>query len=94
MYGLNIKHIVICGHFHCGAIEAAIGKESSRHTPALSNWIKENIEPTLKIVKENYEESNSESIINILTQENVLQRQIENLKNTSGDKCVAPAGEI
>ena len=80
---LNIKHIVVCGHSHCGIIQASINKANNKDNlnsmPSLSKWINENIEPTLNFVKKNYQNLDETSVIDILTQENVLN-QIENLK--------------
>lgn len=77
---LKIKDIVICGHSHCGALEAALQGDTLRTTPGLDSWIQKNIGPTLSLIKLNYNETNKEHFLNILVQEHVL-RQIENLKS-------------
>lgn len=79
IHALQVGHIIVCGHSHCGAIEAALHKKSMRSTPLLKSWIHENIDPTLQLIEDNYEQLTERSKINILTQENVLH-QIENLK--------------
>lgn len=36
---LKVKHIVICGHSHCGAMEAAMDPESIQGLPHVKVWI-------------------------------------------------------
>ena len=86
---LNIKHIIICGHSHCGALKAAFNLDVLKKLPHLYSWIDENITPTLDFVRENYDTDDQTELLNILMQEHVLQ-QIENLKT---HPCVAKAIE-
>lgn len=76
---LGVKDIIVCGHSHCGAIQSAFNLENIKKLPSLYNWIKNNIEPTLKNVEETYKVFDKETILDILIQENVL-KQIENIK--------------
>lgn len=77
--GLGVENIIVCGHSHCGAIEAAIHPEKMEKLPSFSNWVTHNISPTLDLIKKNYPSLDSSSLLNILLQENVL-KQVENLK--------------
>jgi carbonic anhydrase len=76
---LGVKHIIVCGHSFCGAIEAAIHPEQMIHMPDFQKWITTHISPTLDLIKQNYASLDSQSLLNVLLQENVLQ-QVENLK--------------
>lgn len=76
--GLGVKHIVVCGHSHCGAMKALLHPEMVTDLPAMSKWL-ENAEPTRRIMRENYLEGSDEQRLNIAIQENVLA-QIENLR--------------
>ena len=77
--GLGVKHIIVCGHSNCGAIEAAIHPEKMLNMPSLSQWININLTPTLDLIKQNYANLDSNSLLNVLLQENVL-KQVEDLK--------------
>ena len=76
---LNIEHIIICGHYHCGALQAALTVDLIKDMPNLAEWIKVNIVPTVDLVKVNYNPKNDLAFLDLLTQEHVL-RQVENLK--------------
>ena len=76
---LKVKDIIICGHSHCGAINAALTMDTIVDQPNLTLWIEEHIMPTLRLVQKNYPELDQDSLADILLQEHVLQ-QIENLK--------------
>lgn len=76
---LKVKNIILCGHSHCGAIEAATQLNTLKDTPGLYNWIYTKILPTMDLVSQNYKTLNKSAFLNILTQEHVL-KQLENLK--------------
>jgi carbonic anhydrase len=76
---LGVKDIILCGHFHCGAIQAALDIERTKKMPSLYSWVNQNIIPTLDFVEKNYEINDKNILIDILIQEHVLA-QLENLK--------------
>jgi carbonic anhydrase len=77
--GLGIKDIIVCGHSHCGAVNALLAPEGIRETmPAMCAWLG-HAEPARRIVKENYPLLDSEKRLNVAIQENVLV-QLENLR--------------
>jgi len=76
---LNIEHIIICGHSHCGALTATVQPDNLHNLPSLSHWLKTNVTPTLELIHKNYSDLTQHTLMSILLQEHVLQ-QIENLK--------------
>jgi carbonic anhydrase len=76
---LKVKDIIICGHSHCGALKASFGVSQLEAQPNLKRWITENIVPTLELVQKNYPDMDENALMDILSQEHILQ-QIENLK--------------
>jgi carbonic anhydrase len=79
---LKVKHIIVCGHSHCGAVDAVFNLNSLSHLPYFQSWITQHIAPTLQLVKQNYQDIDHHSLVNVVLQEHVLQ-QIENLKTHS-----------
>lgn len=76
---LKVKHIIVCGHSHCGAIDAVFDLDKLDNQPSLTSWISTHITPTLNLVRKNYPNREADSLKSVLLQEHVLQ-QIENLK--------------
>jgi len=68
--GLGVENIVVCGHSHCGAMEALSGKIDLKNFPSVKEWLK-----TAHKTKKRVEEKKATCSIS----ENVLV-QIENLK--------------
>ena len=81
--GLGIKDIIVCGHSHCGAINALLAPEGIREImPAMCSWLG-HAEPARRIVKENYPNLDNEKRLNVVIQENVLV-QLGEPANASG----------
>jgi carbonic anhydrase len=77
---LEIKHIVVCGHSHCGSMKALLRlQEVSEEMPLVYNWLKVHGETTRRLLKENYTGYEGEELLRIAIEENVLT-QIENLE--------------
>jgi carbonic anhydrase len=38
---LNVRHIIICGHTHCGAMDAVLHPEKLETLPAVAAWLKQ-----------------------------------------------------
>ncbi len=76
---LGIRDIVVCGHSHCGAMNALLHPEQIAELPAVKNWLS-HAEATARIIKENYTHlSDSQARVTATVEENVLV-QLENLR--------------
>jgi carbonic anhydrase len=76
---LKVKHIIVCGHYNCGGVKAAMG----RHNLGIINkWVR-NIKDVYRIHRDeiNYQTKGSEQL-NRLIELNV-QEQVMNLAKTS-----------
>jgi carbonic anhydrase len=75
---LDVKHIIVCGHSHCGAIKALLHPEEVVEMPAVANWLS-HAEATRRIVKENYAHLDDVAKQKAAIEEHVLV-QLENLR--------------
>ncbi|MCC0178837.1 carbonic anhydrase [Waterburya agarophytonicola K14] len=77
---LNIKHIIICGHSHCGSMKALLQlNKLNEDMPLVYDWLKHHGEPIRRLLKENHKDCDEAELLRIAIEENVLT-QIENLK--------------
>lgn len=89
---LGVKHIIVCGHSHCGAMKGLLHPELLAELPSVSSWLN-HAESTRRTVKENYKDLNDDQLMNITIQENVLS-QIDNLKTHPAVAARLSRGEI
>ncbi len=76
---LKVPHIIICGHYNCGGVRAALSQNS---LGLIDNWIR-NIKDTYLLHKMELEQGRSESEkVNKLVEFNVME-QVKNLVHTS-----------
>lgn len=76
---LQVSDVIVCGHTHCGAIEAILKPEGVRHLPWVSRWLTlASSIPTL--IDERYGHLEGEQRSTAAVQENVLA-QLENLRS-------------
>ena len=75
---LDVEHIVVCGHSHCGAMTALIDPKSAEGLPAVEDWLS-HAAATRRLVKDNYPDHGPAELLNVTIQENVLI-QLENLR--------------
>jgi carbonic anhydrase len=68
---LGIRHIIICGHSHCGAMKALLQPESVRDLPAVAQWFTY-AEATRRIAKERYGHLTGDAFERAIIEENVL----------------------
>jgi carbonic anhydrase len=77
---LDIKHIIVCGHSHCGSMKGLLQlKNLVEEMPLVHDWLKTHAESTRRLLKENYAGYDEEKLLRIAVEENVLT-QIENLE--------------
>ncbi len=76
---LKIKHIIVCGHYGCGGIQAALG---DKQMGLADHWLR-NIRDIYYNKREQFEDSLSErDRVNLLCELNVAQ-QVANVTHTS-----------
>lgn len=76
---LDIGHVIVCGHTNCGAIDAILHPERSKHLTHVSRWLGESSEIP-RIMAERYASLSPEARMTAAVQENVLV-QLENLRS-------------
>lgn len=75
---LKVKHIVVCGHADCGAMNGMLNPQSTAALAAVSNWLK-NAAAALSITDAQGESEDPHSRLRRLTEQNVLL-QIQHLR--------------
>ncbi|MCW3805646.1 carbonic anhydrase [Plebeiibacterium marinum] len=76
---LKVKHIVICGHYGCGGIAAAVDNNKDEYLGDWLSGIKDSYKKNSEILNKF---DDKEEMLNKLSEINV-ERQIEKLSNTS-----------
>ena len=71
---LNVGHIVICGHTHCGAMGGALDRESVAELPHVREWL-EHSRAAVEIVKERHGAVHREHIREVIEQNVLVQLQ-------------------
>ncbi|MCA9169762.1 MAG: carbonic anhydrase [Planctomycetales bacterium] len=76
---LKVREIIICGHSHCGAMNALLHPEQLERLPAVRSWL-QYADATARIVQENYDHiRDPQPRLTLTVEENVLV-QIENIR--------------
>jgi carbonic anhydrase len=76
---LKVKHVIVCGHYNCGGVKAAMGHQS---LGLLNNWIR-NIKDTYSLNEQALKAVPTETErLNLLVELNVKD-QVKNLMHTS-----------
>ncbi len=77
---LKIKHVIVCGHYGCGGINAALSNEDYEHI--LNMWLR-NIKDVYSLYKDELNKiENKEAKADRLTELNVME-QVKHLARTS-----------
>jgi carbonic anhydrase len=75
---LGVRHIVVCGHTHCGAMQALLNPASVAKLPTVTTWLK-NAHAALSVAQTLHERDTARPIVDVLTEQNVLL-QLQHLK--------------
>ncbi len=76
---LKVKHVIVCGHYGCGGVKAAMGQH---HFGIINHWLK-NIKDVYRMHREEIDAlGTEEERVNRLTEINVTE-QVFNLAKTS-----------
>jgi carbonic anhydrase len=78
MVALQVSHIVVMGHSHCGAMKGLLHPEDLGSLPLVASWLK-HAEATRQVVRENYQDCQGNELLNAAVKENVLV-QLDNLR--------------
>jgi carbonic anhydrase len=75
---LNVTSVIVCGHTHCGAVNAILHPETMDRLPFVKRWLAQG-ERVRKIVAERYGHLDEAARMLAAVEENVLV-QLENLR--------------
>lgn len=89
---LKMTNIIVCGHYHCGAMHYLMRQDRMGDLPSVRAWFS-HAESTRRIVKEKYKHLSSEAQDNLAIEQNVLV-QIENLRTHPSVAVAAARGEV
>jgi carbonic anhydrase len=93
---LGVRHIVICGHTHCGAMQALLDPESVAKMPTVKSWL-HNAHAALSVAATLHGRATSRSadhrLIDVLTEKNVLL-QMQHLKTHPSVAGAMASGEL
>lgn len=90
--GLEIKHIIICGHTRCGAMQAVAEPSTTSNMPRVRQWL-DHAQASAEIVCTCYSHLTGEARAKVLVQENVLT-QLEHLRTHPTVAAALAAGEL
>lgn len=89
---LGIRDIIICGHTHCGAMQALVDPSMAEGLPALRGWL-DHAAKTRRIIEQNYSDLDPEAKLRATIKENVLV-QLEQLRSHPSVDAGLKAGRL
>lgn len=90
---LHVRHVIVCGHSHCGAMAGLLKPENTQTMPAVRSYL-EFAEATSRILNENYPDvEEEEKRLSLAVEENVLV-QLENLRTHPSVAAAVGRGEL
>jgi len=90
--GLGIRHIIVCGHTKCGAMQAALAPDTLKDMPRVRQWLA-NDDASAEIVVTQYAHLPDEARWRVMAQENVLV-QLENLRTHPAVAVALKDGDV
>lgn len=75
---LEVRHIIVCGHTRCGAMQGLLEPGQLTRMPAMRDWLR-HADATQRIIEENYSHLSGAALLNAAVAENVLV-QVEHLR--------------
>lgn len=81
---LGIKHLIVCGHSGCGAMQAMLDPEKLEDLGAVHSWLS-HAEATRQIMRQKYPHLSGDERWKVAVEENVLVQ----MNNLSTHPCVA-----
>ena len=75
---LKVKHIIVCGHYGCGGISAALGNQ---HHGLIDNWLR-HVKDVIRVNAQQLEGLDDETMRDRLCELNVIE-QVINVCNTT-----------
>lgn len=75
---LNVKHIIVCGHYGCGGISAAM---EDKELGLIDNWLR-HIKDVRRFNEDKLKDLNQHDKLDVLCELNVIE-QVNNISNTS-----------
>ena len=76
--GLNVKHIIVCGHTQCGAMGGLLQSDALAEMPIVANWLR-HADATKQIMKDHYQHLSGKELTMAAAEENVLV-QLDHLR--------------
>jgi carbonic anhydrase len=89
---LGVREIIVCGHSHCGAMQAILNPDSLKDLPQTALWLG-HAEATRRIMRQNYEHLEGAALLTATVEENVLV-QLENLRTHPAVAARLARGEL
>lgn len=75
---LNVEHIIVCGHSHCGAMRGLVNPDEVKKLHSVDNWL-QHASATRLIIEERYKDVTGDDLEIAAAEENVMM-QIQNLQ--------------
>jgi len=75
---LKVKHIIVCGHYGCGGIKAALDEHEHG---LIDNWLR-HIEDVVRFNQDQFEGLAEDKRVDLLCELNVIE-QVKNIRNTT-----------
>lgn len=89
---LNVRHIIVCGHTHCGAMDGLLNPSKVEHMPAVKALLSQ-AEAVKRTIEDNYKDLTGEARLKATVEENVLA-QIEHLRTHASVRSRLSRGEL